>query len=76
MRWNSRSKVERPEYPKMIAISATPKEMEQLIPRLQESDPEAALVCAGDRGLYIRVHNEAAERAARKYAESRSFPLA
>jgi hypothetical protein len=76
MRWNNRTKVERPEFPKLIAVAGTRGEAEALIPLLKESDPDAALVSAGDRGLYLRVHNEAAEREARKYAESRSFPLA
>ena len=76
MRWNKRTKAKRPEYPKLLAIAATAEEMRDLLPALGQSDPEAELVSAGDRGVYLRVHNEVSEAAAKKYAESRSFPLA
>lgn len=76
MRWNKRAKVERPEYPKLLAIAATAEEMHDLLPALVQSDPEAELVSAGDRGVYLRVHNTVSEAAAKKYAGSRSFPLA
>ena len=76
MRWNKRPKVERPEYPKLVAIAATADEVKDLLPLLLESDPDAALVDGGARGVYARVHNEAAEKAARVYGEKRSFPLA
>ena len=76
MRWNKRPQVERPEYPKLVAISATAEQVKDLLPLLLEKDPEAALVDGGTRGVYARVHNEDAEAAARKYGESRSFPLA
>lgn len=76
MRWNRKPAVERPEYPKLVAIAATAPEAQDLLAVLLESDPDAALVDAGDRGLYARVHNETAEQAAKKYGESRSFPLA
>jgi hypothetical protein len=76
MRWNKRPKVERPEYPKLVAISATAEEVGGLLPELIRNDPDAELVSAGDRGVYVRVHNEAAELAAKQYSESRNFPLA
>jgi ribosomal protein L16 Arg81 hydroxylase len=76
MRWNKRPKVERPEYPKLVAIAASAEEARDLLPLLQESDPEAELVDGGARGTYARVHNEAAETAARRFGESRNFPLA
>lgn len=76
MRWNKRAKVERPEYPKLIAIAATAEQVRDLLPLLHESDPTAEMVSAGERGVYVRVHNEPAEAAAMQYAESRSFPLA
>lgn len=76
MRWNKRDKVERPEYPKLVAIAATAEEARDLLQVLIQSDPSAEIVNGGDRGVYARVHNEAAETAAKQYSESRSFPLA
>jgi hypothetical protein len=76
MKWNRRAKVERPEYPKLVAIKATSEEVRDLLPLLIETDPAAEIVSGGERGVYARVHNEAAEKAAKHYAESRSFPLA
>ena len=76
MRWNRKPNVERPEFPKLIAIAATDEEVRDLLAALLEVDPEAAIVQGGDRGVYARVHNEAAELAARRHGESRSFPLA
>jgi hypothetical protein len=76
MRWNKKPNVERPEFPKLVAIAATSEEAQDLLAVLLASDPDAALVNGGDRGIYARVHNEAAEAAAKRYSESRSFPLA
>ena len=76
MRWNKRPQVERPDYPKLVAIAATQDEARALLPVLLESDPDAEIVEGGARGIYARVHNEAAEKAARRHGESRSFPLA
>lgn len=76
MRWNKRPQVERPEYPKLVAIAASEEEVRDLLPLLLESDPDAQIVEGGARGVYARVHNEAAEAAARRHGESRSFPLA
>jgi hypothetical protein len=76
MRWNNRTKVERPEYPKLIPIPGTAEEVRSLLPLLLESDSAAEIVDGGSRGLYVRVHNEAAETAARHAGEGRSFPLA
>jgi hypothetical protein len=76
MRWNKRVKVERPEYPKLVPIAGTKQEVPDLLPLLLEHDPEAELVEGGTRGIYARVHNEAAETTARRYGESRNFPLA
>lgn len=76
MRWNRRPKVERPEYPKLVAIAATADELQNLLPLLREVDPDAEIVDGGARGVYARVHNEPAETAARRYGEGRSFPLA
>jgi hypothetical protein len=76
MRWNRKPNVERPEFPKLIAIAATDEEVRDLLAVLLEVDPDAAIVQGGDRGVYARVHNEAAELAARRHGESRSFPLA
>jgi uncharacterized membrane-anchored protein len=76
MRWNKRAKVERPEYPKLVAIAATAGQVRDLLAALLESDPEARILDGGDRGVYVRVHNEVAEATAKRYAESRSFPLA
>jgi hypothetical protein len=76
MRWNKRPRVERPEFPKLLAIVATAEGARDLLPELLRSDAAAEIVSAGDRGVYVRVHNEAAEMAAKQYSESRSFPLA
>jgi hypothetical protein len=76
MRWNKRPKVERPEYPKLVPIAGTPQEVQALLPMLLEIDPNAELIEGGARGVYARVHNDAAETAARRYGENRSFPLA
>ena len=76
MRWNKRPRVERPEYPKLIAIAATTEQAQDLLPLLLESDPDASFVEGGSRGLYARVHNEAAEKMVQIYAEGRNFPLA
>jgi dihydroxyacetone kinase-like predicted kinase len=76
MRWNQRPKVERPEFPKLVAIAATAQQIADLLPQLVESDPQAEVVDSGGRGVYVRVHNAEAEEAAKLYAEQRSFPLA
>jgi len=76
MRWNQRPKAERPEYPKLVALAATVEEVRDLLPLLLESDPEAEVVESGGRGVYVRVHNAEAEKATKRYAEHRSFPLA
>ena len=76
MRWNGQPKVERPEYPKMVPITKTAEEARDLLSLLHVVDPEAEIVDAGGRGVYVRVHNDAAETAARLQGENRSFPLA
>ena len=77
MAWNNRRpKAERSEYPKLVAIAATPEEVRDLLAVLVPDDPAAEVVSGGDRGVYVRVHNEAAEVAAKRYSETRSFPLA
>ena len=76
MRWGKRPKVERPEYPKLVPIAGTTQEAQALLSLLLESDPDAELVEGGARGVYARVHNDAAKAAARRYGESRDFPLA
>ena len=76
MRWNKREKIERPEYPKLVPIAATHQEVQDLLPLLLARDPEAELVEGGARGVFARVHNEAAEMEAKRYSETRSFPLA
>jgi hypothetical protein len=74
VRWN-RPKVERPEYPKLVAIAATSEEVRDLLPALLQSDPDAEIVDGGGRGIFARVNNEAAEMIAKQYGENRSFPL-
>ena len=76
MRWNNRTKAERPEYPKLIPVAGTMDEARGLLPHLLEEDPDAEIVDGGDRGVYVRVHNDIAEKAARQIGEGRSFPLA
>lgn len=76
MRWNQRPKAERPEYPKLIAVSANADQIRDLLVFLRHSDPQAGLVESGGRGLYVRVHNTEAEAATKDYAEARTFPRA
>ena len=76
MRWNTRGKAERPEFPKLVPVPGTMDEVRENLPSLRQSDPDAEIVDGGERGVYVRVHNEAAEAAARLTGESRSFPLA
>jgi hypothetical protein len=76
MRWNNRAKTERPEYPKMVAITAQGQEALDLLSTLAADDPQAEIVNGGSRGLFLKVHNEAAENAARRVTEARNFPLA
>ena len=74
MSWNKRQKVERPEFPKLVPVAGTVEEASKLLSLIQEHDPDAAILDGGDRGAFLKVHNEAAEAAAT--AERRSFPLA
>ena len=74
MRWNRREKAERPEYPKLIPVAGTVEEARRLLPAIQEQDPEAEVLDGGERGAFLKVHNEAAAAAAT--AEKRDFPLA
>jgi len=76
-RWNSRrTVVERPEFPKLVAIAGPADEASALLPELQAIDPQAEIVDGGARGLYARVHNEDAEAKARQHGDGRRFPLA
>jgi hypothetical protein len=74
MRWNNRQKVERPEYPKLIPVAGTVVEASKLLPLIQNYDPDASILDGGERGSFLKVHNEAAEAAATP--EERDFPLA
>lgn len=74
MRWSQRSRVERPEYPKMVPIPI--EHAQELLSSLLADDPDAEIVDGGGRGVYARVHNRAAEAAAKLYGETRTFPLA
>ena len=76
MRWNRRERAERPEYPKLVPVPGTMDEVLQKLAVLRQDDPEAEAVDAGDRGIYVRIHNEVAEAAARLSGEDRAFPLA
>jgi len=76
MAWNKRPKAERPEYPKLVPIIGTAEAAQTLLSSVRGTDPQAELVNGGERGLYLRVHNEAAETYARLAGETRSFPLA
>jgi hypothetical protein len=73
MRWNKREKVERPEFPKLIPVAGTVEDAIKLLPTIHVHDPDAAVLDGGDRGSFLKVHNEAAEAAA--VAEVRTFPL-
>ncbi|HEX8585397.1 MAG TPA: hypothetical protein VF680_13440 [Allosphingosinicella sp.] len=74
MRWNKRQKVERPEYPKLIPVSGTVEEASKILALIHAHDPDAAIMDGGERGAFLKVHNEAAAAAAT--AEKRDFPLA
>ena len=74
MRWNKRPKVERPEYPKLIPVAGTVEEASKLLSRIQTFDADAAILDGGERGAFLKVHNQEAEEAAT--AEKRNFPLA
>jgi hypothetical protein len=75
MRWNTRPKAERPEYPKLVPIAGSLEEVRAMLPAIHREDPEADAVDGGVRGVYVRVHNAAGESAARSYGETRDFPL-
>jgi hypothetical protein len=74
MRWNKREKPERPEYPKLIPVAGTVEEANELLLVIRPHDPDASILDGGERGAYLKVHNEAAEAAAT--AQERNFPLA
>ena len=74
MRWNKRPKVERPEFPKLLPVAGTVEEAGKLLSKILDHDPEASILDGGERGAFLKVHNEAAEAAAT--AEVRNFPLA
>ena len=74
MRWNKRPKVERPEFPKLIPVAGTTEEASKLLALIHTHDAEATILDGGERGAFLKVHNEAAEKAAT--AEKRNFPLA
>jgi hypothetical protein len=74
MRWNKRQNVERPEYPKLVPVAGTVEEAKRLLSAIQSHDPDATILDGGERGAFLKVHNEQAEAAA--VAEKRSFPLA
>lgn len=76
MKWKNRTRVERPEYPKMVPVTGSAEQARELLSSLAAHDPDAEIVDGGGRGMYVRVHNEAAETAAKLHGESRSFPLA
>lgn len=74
MRWNKRSPVERPEFPKLIPVAGTVEEASKLLSVIQVHDSDAVILDGGARGAFLKVHNTAAEAAAK--AETREFPLA
>jgi hypothetical protein len=73
MRWNRAPKVERPVYPKLLAVAGTVEEAGQLLGMIRMHDADAEIVDGGTRGSYLRVHNKAAEDAAT--AEERHFSM-
>ena len=74
MRWNKRPKVERPEFPKLIPVAGTVEEANKLLSVIHAHDSDATILDGGERGVFLKVHNEAAEKAATP--EERNFPLA
>jgi len=76
-RWNARRQpIERPEFPKLVAIAGTAEEARALLPLLAAVDPDAELVDGGERGFFARVHNEAAAAKANLHSDGRRFPTA
>lgn len=73
MSWNKRQKAERPEYPKLIPVAGTVHEATKLLSVIQSHDPDAEILDGGERGTFLKVHNQAAEAAATR--EERRFPL-
>lgn len=73
MRWNKAPKVERPEYPKLIAVAGTVEEAGQILEAIRIHDADAEIVDGGVRGSYLRVLNGAAEDAIA--AEERHFSI-
>ena len=74
MRWNRGPKVERPEYPKLIAVDLAGAQAHDLLSLLLPSDPEAQIVQGGAHGLFARVHNAASEAAVRSFVDRRNWP--
>ena len=74
MRWNKRPKVERPEFPKLLPVAGSAADASKALALVLKHDPEATILDGGERGLFLKVHNEAAQAAAT--SEARSFPLA
>jgi hypothetical protein len=64
MRWSSRSNVGRPDYPKLIPVAADFGGTSNLLSVIREHDPEATIL-DGDECSFLKVHNDAAERAVR-----------
>ncbi len=75
MTWNKRPKTERPDFPKPLAVGGSPEQVRDLLSMIHQSDPDATVLFGGAHGVYVKVHNEAAEITAKPFAEHRSFPL-
>lgn len=73
MRWNRPIKVERPEYPKLVALGLIAADAEDWLPLVLRDDPDAEIVQGGAHGVYVRVHNATAEAAAKLYAQRGSL---
>ena len=73
MRWNRTIKVERPEYPKLVAVDLIAADAPDWLPLVLREDPDAEIVQGGAHGVYVRVHNPTAEATAKLHAQRGSL---
>ena len=67
--WNRKEKVERPEWPKLIALRGTMDEAKALEPQLKADDAEAEVVEGGGYGVFARCFNEKSEKVALRFGK-------
>ena len=72
MRWKQRDKPPRPEYPKAVRLAGTYAEEMDRLEMYQAEDPDATITDLGERGVFVRVHNERAEVLAKTAGEPKT----